>query len=395
MGGIVKHTLFLVVACSVLSLLPKSAASQTPTRTPPAVTGTPQALPRSAESTFGAWKFPDRDQVNDGTVTVMTGPVGGLTPIMGSDLARVLDGTDSLRVLPVVGKGSVQNIIDILYLKSIDMGFVVSDVVEFFKLQYNVPNIETRLRYIAKLYNNDIYIVAPTSIKTIYDLAGKKIMAPKDVGFFSARIIFPRLNIKATFDYETDDTLALQKVIDGQADAWMVSVGKIFPIARGIKNENGRLHLVSIPYEKSLWDLYYPSKFTSDEYPNLIPAGQEVETLSTGVILASFNWPENSERYRKVARFTEAFFSKNAEFSKPPRNPKWQDMNLAANVLGWTRFKGAQDWLDRNAPDPKSATSDEFKQFLAQNGYGRRNKLSEDEVAKLFKAYTEWVRAKG
>jgi hypothetical protein len=33
-----------------------------------------------------------------------------------------------LRVLPVVGKGPVQNVIDVLYLKSIDMGFVVTDV---------------------------------------------------------------------------------------------------------------------------------------------------------------------------------------------------------------------------------------------------------------------------
>ena len=389
-----KHALFLLAVCCVLSLLPKSAVSQTSVRTPPAVIATPQALPRNSGSNFGVWQFPDRDHVNEGSVTIMTGPVGGLTPLMGSDLARVLDNGDGLRVLPVVGKGSVQNIIDILYLKSIDMGFVVSDVVEFFKIQYNVPNIETRLRYIAKLYNNDIYIVAPTSIKTIYDLAGKKIMAPKDVGYFSARIIFPRLNINATFDYETDDTLALQKVIDGQADAWMVSVGKIFPIARGIKNENGRLHLVSIPYEKVLWDLYYPSKLTSDEYPNLIPAGQEVETLSTGVILASFNWPENSDRYKKVARFTEAFFSKSPEFLKPPRNPKWQEMNIAAKVLGWTRFKAAQDWLDRNASDPKSATSDEFKQFIVQNGFGRRNNLSEDEVAKLFDRYTEWARTR-
>jgi len=62
----------------------------------------------------------------------MTGPFGGLTPIMGSDLARVLDDGEKLRVLPVAGKGSVQNIIDILYLKTIDMGFVVSDVMEFF-----------------------------------------------------------------------------------------------------------------------------------------------------------------------------------------------------------------------------------------------------------------------
>ncbi len=348
------------------------------------------------------WQLPNRDQVNEGAVTIMTGPVGGLTPIMGSDLARVLDDGEHLRVLPVAGKGSLQNIIDILYLRTVDMGFVVSDVAEFFKTQYKIPNIETRLRYIAKLYNNDIYIVAPTSIKTIFDLNGKKIMAPKDVGYFSAKTIFSRLNINASFDYTTDDTLALQKVLDGQADAWIVSVGKIFPIARGIKNDDGRFHLVSIPYDKSLRDVYLPSWFTSQDYPNLIPAGEEVQTLAAPVILASFNWPEGSDRYRKVARFTEAFFNKNAEFFKPPRNPKWQDMNLSENVLGWTRFKAAQDWLDKN-PAPKSAgagadaaigTSDDFRKFLQERGYGRDANLSQDEIVKLFKTYSDWIKTK-
>lgn len=373
----------VIGAGCVLGLALQSAAPQTPSAVRP-------SPPRNLGSAPDIWQFPNRDQVNEGTIAIMTGPVGGLTPIMGSDLARVLDDGEKLRILPIAGKGSVQNIIDILHLKTVDMGFVVSDVIEFFKLQYNVPNIESRLRYIAKLYNNEIYIVAPTSIRSIYDLAGKKIMAPKDVGF-SARIIFSRLNISATFDYQTDDTLALQKVIDGEADAWIVSVGKIFPIARNIKNEDGRLHLVPIPYERNLWDLYMPSQFTSEEYPNLIPAGKTVETLATSVILGVFNWPENSERYRKVARFTEAFFSKNEMFFKPPRNPKWKEMNISAKALGWTRFKAAQDWLDREASQ-STGTSDEFRRFISEGGFGNRKNLSQDDVLKLYDAYTEWAR---
>jgi TRAP-type uncharacterized transport system substrate-binding protein len=371
------------VGCCLLLTL-QSAAAQTviPGRAPP---------PKKSGLTSEVWQFPNRDQVNEGTVTVITGPVGGITPLMAADLARVLDDEEKLRVLPVNGKGSVQSVIDLLFLKTIDMGFVYSDTPEFFRLQYGAPNIESRLRYIAKLYDNEVYIVAPTSIKSIYDLAGKKIMAPLGVGF-SARIIFSRLNIDATFDYRTDDTLALQKVIDGQADAWVVSVGKIFPIARNIQNGDGRLHLVPIPYDANLWDIYLPSKLTSDEYPNLIPHGETVETLATSTILASFNWPDNSERYAKVAKFTEAFFSKNAEFLKPPRNPKWRDMNIAATVLGWTRLKAAQDWLDRNAHEPPTGTRDEFREFISEKGYNTN--LSQDERLKLFNAFSEWLRDK-
>ena len=53
--------------------------------------------------------------------------------IMGSDMSSVLDDEDKLRVLPILGKGSVQNLIDILRLKNIDMGFVTTDALEFAK----------------------------------------------------------------------------------------------------------------------------------------------------------------------------------------------------------------------------------------------------------------------
>jgi TRAP-type uncharacterized transport system substrate-binding protein len=355
------------------------------------------------EDTNGPWGLPNRDQVNAGTVTIITAPVGGATSILGSDMARVLDG-DNLRVLPIIGQGPAQNVIDILYLKTIDMGAVVSDVPEFFKLQYNIPDVASRLRYIAKLYNNEIHIVAPTSIKTVFDLAGKRIMAPKNVGFYSARTIFSRLGINATFDIQTDDTRALQKVVDGEADAWIVSTGKIMPIARNLRNEDRKLHLVSIPYDPRLRDLYLPSVLTSEDYPNLLAPGQQVDTLAASVLLVTFNWPENTDRYRKVAKFVDAFFSNIDEFFKPPRHPKWKESSIVAAIPGWQRFKAAQQWLDQNrvgaAGPPPSASSavvessDDFRKFMQQSGASGRGNLTDAEVLKLYSDYLEWKRRK-
>jgi TRAP-type uncharacterized transport system substrate-binding protein len=339
------------------------------------------------------WVLPKRDQVNEGTVTILSAPVGGITAILMSDLARVLD-NDQLRVLQVVGKGPVQNVIDILDLKSIDMGAVVSDVPEFYKLQYNVPDIASRLRYIAKLYDNELHIIAPTSIKTVFDLAGKKVMAPKDVGFYAAKSVFARLNIRCTFDVQTDDMLGLQTVVNGAADAWIVSTGKVMPIARNLKNEDGRLHLVSVPYDTRLQDLYLPSSLTSDDYPNLIPQGQKVETLAAGVLLITYNWPENTDRYNRVAKFVDAFFSRIGEFDKPPRNPKWREASISARVPGWERFKAAQDWLDlhQGSTASRSQGPEDFKEFLSQQSGVSRNNLSDAELTKLYNAFLEWKR---
>ena len=141
-------------------------------------------------------ELPERDLLNAGTVTVITAPIGGPMSIMGSDMASVLDDGDKLRVLPILGKGSVQNLVDILRLKNIDMGFVTSDALEFAKTEYNIPDIPKRVRYITRLFHNDIHIVARQEIRSLQDLQGKKIFAERSIGLPAARIIFRRMGIR-------------------------------------------------------------------------------------------------------------------------------------------------------------------------------------------------------
>jgi TRAP-type uncharacterized transport system substrate-binding protein len=341
--------------------------------------------------------MPDRDRVNDGTVTVITAPAGGATSVFGSDMARVLDDDATVRVLPVLGKGPVRNVTDILYLKSIDMGAVAADVPEFYRLQYNIPDITSKLRYIAKLYHNEIHIIATQAIKSISDLQGKRIISPTDVGYYSAKVIFSRLGINANFDYLTDDARAIQKLIDGQADAYITSTGKVFQLARNIKNENRALHLVPIQYDSRLQDLYLPTTLSGEEYPNLLSPGQTIDTVATSVLLVSFNWPENSERYKRVARFVDTFFSKIDEFRKPPRHPKWQEASISAVIPGWQRFKAADDWLLEHNLSPSSQGSEveklRFNQFLAESGSKVANDPAERGI--LFRRFLEWQKQKG
>ena len=360
------------------SILLHPAAAQSP---PPGVPGPSDT-----------WKLPDRDAMNAGTVTVITAPAGGATSVFGSDMARVLD-DNNLRVLPILGKGPVHNVIDIINLKAVDMGMVVADVPEFYRLQYKIPDINSQLRYIAKLYNNEIHVVAPTSVKSIFDLAGKRIVASTDVGYYAAKVIFNRLNMTASFDYWTDDARAIQKIVDGEADAYIGSTGKVFGLLRAVKNEDHRLHLVPVPYDRRLQDLYLPTTLTSDEYPNMLEPGETIDTVAVSVLLVSFNWPENSERYQRMTKFVNAFFSKFDEFRKPPRHPKWKEASLSATISGWTRFKAAQQWIDnwnaQQANTGKESSLASFKEFMAEQGHPN---LPPDELAKLYAQFQEWNR---
>ena len=355
----VRH---LVAVCLGLCALADDATPQTALPPRPRQTLQP-AVPRNDPN--AVWTIPDHNRINEGTVTVITAPAGGATSVFGSDMARVLDDDEAVRVLPVLGKGPVRNVIDVLYLKSIDMGIITTDVPEFYKLQYRIPDVTSKLRYIAKLYHNEVHIVARTSIKSIFDLEGKRIVAPADVGYHAAKVIFSRLNIKpASIDNQTDDTRSIQKIIDGEADAYVASTGKVFPLMRNmIKNENRALHLIPIAFDRRLQDLYLPTTLSSEEYPNLLSPGETIETLAASQLLVAYNWPENSERYRKVARFVDAFFSKIDDFQKPPRHPKWSESSIVAAIPGWQRFKAADDWLVAHnmTPMTQSAEIDRLK----------------------------------
>jgi branched-chain amino acid transport system substrate-binding protein len=112
---------------------------------------------------------------------------------------------------------------------------------------------------------------------------------------------------------------------------------------------DANLHLVPIDYDRALSDEYLPAQLTAEDYPHLIARNEPLDTIATDAILASYNWPPGSERYRRLSRLVEALFSRMAELQQPPFHPKWRELAPRATVAGWTRFRPAQDWVDRNA----------------------------------------------
>ena len=326
---------YLMVVCVGVCALANAASSQV--AQPPARQQVPPVagFPGPDE----VWKLPDRNRVNEGTVTVITAPAGGATSVFGSDMARVLDDDASIRVLPILGKGPVRNVTDILYLKSIDMGAVAADVPEFYRLQYGIPDIASKLRYITKLYHNELHVIANRSIKSIYDLEGKRVVTAVDVGYYSAKVIFSRLGIKAKFEYNIDDARAIQKIVDGEADAYITSTGKVFAQARNIKNENRALHLVPIDYDSRLQDMYLPTTISAEDYPNLLSPGETIDTIATSVLLVSFDWPENSERYNRVATIRGCVL---LEDGRVPQAAPPSEMERSEHIRGHSRLAAVQ-----------------------------------------------------
>ena len=97
---------------------------------------------------------------NDGTVRIITKGLGCTCTAIASDMARVLNEMGELRVLPVIGHGSLQGIADVMYLKGIDLSILQSDVLAYVKRNRIHPNIDNKVRYVTKLYNSELHLIA-------------------------------------------------------------------------------------------------------------------------------------------------------------------------------------------------------------------------------------------
>jgi TRAP transporter TAXI family solute receptor len=333
------------------------------------------------------------DRLNANTVTLMSGTIGGTYVQIGADLASVLDNGDELRVLPIVGRGSVQSVADILFLKGVDIGIVRSDTLDYLEQKGIASNIKKQFTYITKLYNEEMHVVARKSIRSVRDLEGKTVAVdlPNGGTFITSIIVFERLGIKANFVY-IEQRIALDKLKKGELDAVIAVQGKPSKATTQIDDVN--LHLVPVEYAKALQADYLPAELDYEDYPKLIEKGQRVDTIAVPAVLAAYNWAPNTDRYRRLAHFVDVFFSKISDFQKPPFHPKWQEVSLTASLPGWIRFKPAQDWLaEHTDPAAVSDARSNFAKFLAQQD-NRVDLRAEDREA-LFQQFLEWQKRQG
>jgi hypothetical protein len=310
---------------------------------------------------------------------------------IASDLAAVLDDGDRLRVLPVVGKGSLQNITDILLLRGIDIGIVQSDVLAYARRKQLHPGIDQSIQYITKLYDEEVHVLARQDITKLGDLADKKVNVDvRGSGTsITASVLFETLGI-AVQTTNDDQNTALEKLKQGEIAALVYVAGKPARLFSGIGSDAG-LHLIPLPITKPLLETYLPAQFQNRDYPQLVPDGAPVDTIAIGSVMAVFAWPPGHERYRKVGRFVDAFFGKFQLFMQPPRHPKWKDVNLAAQVPGWTRFAPAREWLLRQivAGTAGGSLQGDFDGYLARGGNQVSN-LTTDQKEKLFRDFLVW-----
>jgi hypothetical protein len=304
---------------------------------------------------------------------------------IGEDLAIITDDGATRRLLPVVGKGSLQNIVDLKALRGIDMAIVQVDVLEYARQQGMFPGLGGSLTYVTKLYNEEFHLLARPGINSVADLANKQVNVdvPGAGTGVTARRLFDLLGIAVTFTNDDQQT-AIEKLRRGDIAAIAFVSGKPTPLFQGLDHKEG-LHFLAIPLSSTITEAFVPTRLTKDDYPGLVMSDQPITTVAVGTV---------SPRYRNIASFVDAFFTGFQSLTGPGHHPKWREVNLYADFPGWVRFPPADQWLQRNAPSPSEPPQDlkaAFSQFIEdrQKAAGAAV-LTDQQKDELYQQFQRW-----
>jgi uncharacterized protein len=336
-----------------------------------------------------------RSRLNENAVTIVAGSLSGTDLSIAYDIAQVLDDGYNLRVLPMVGKGAAQNVKDVMFLRGVDMGITQANILRYFARTGELgPNFNSQIAYVAKLFNEEIQILVRPDLGDIHQLEGQVVNFGQEGSGteITAHLIFEAFGINVQ-EVHVGDADAIEKLKAREIDATIIMAGKPAPILASLKDARG-LKLLPIPYTKELENDYYPATLTHDDYPDLIADGQNVDTVAVCAVLVTFNWTDDSDRYRRIASFVDAFFSHFDAFQKPPRHPKWREVNFAATLEGWHRSPLAQKWIDHAKETAESTSMSNFETFLAQTSQPTETPNSDVERAKLFRAFIDWNKSR-
>jgi len=290
-----------------------------------------------------------RETINAWTVGLAGGLLEGAPIRFAAEMARVVDDGDNLHVLPVVTRGPTENVNSLLYLRGIDVAIINSDSLDEYKNQER--DIQRKIAYVLNLFPSELHVFVRPEIHSLADLGGKKVNFNTlgTAAAYSGPLIFSRLglDVEKTFIPHQVALEQMRKGDGGMAAVVFITSKPVDAFVRGRFDPGFKF--LPVPYDNKLEDYYLPSTLDAADYPNLIKQGEHVETIAVPTALVAFNWPTNSNRYERVARFVEHLFSRLDKLQGPGFDPKWKSINLAASVPGLTRFPAAQAWLDSHA----------------------------------------------
>ena len=310
-------------------------------------------------------------KLNASTIGLAAGQLEGAPLRFATELARVVDDGAKMRVLPIVTRGPFENVYDLLYVRGIDAAIIYGDVLDHFRKDARIAGIDRRIHFITHLFPSEVHVFVRPEINSLADLAGKPVNfnTHGTAAAYSGPLIFERLGIKVEAHHNPHPVaMAEMAKSDKYAAVVFVSSKPLDPFVK--RRWPAGFKFLPVPLTEKLEDYYLPADLEASDYPGLIADGTSVQTIAVPAVLAVYAWPQGSERYRRLSRLIDYMFERLPRLqTEAGYHPKWREMNLAANVPGWQRFRPVQEKLVAAAAaksDPSADGGAALKQAIAR-----------------------------
>jgi hypothetical protein len=271
--------------------------------------------------------------INQKTLTLLSGEPAWFPDAVA--IANEIDHENGLRVLPMQGSGCIESAADVLQLAQVDVALLSSDCVDYAEQQGLLPSASQKLAYVARVKSLPIILVTRRDIPNLTALAGKRIATgpAHSAGFASGEILLGGLGLPfiRVAKSGVDGMAALKS---GKADAVLL---------QGLAALDGELdpqkfHVLGLTTTQNSTLSHAPALVEASELKGLFAGSGSLETVSTALVLAVFNWPAKSAKAAKIKLFSVAYFEKQAMSDDASQ--------LSASVPGWQRYATSQNALE-------------------------------------------------
>lgn len=275
------------------------------------------------------------------SIGLMAGRFGGTYLHIANDLAETAS-QYGIRVIPMVGKGSVQALDDLINLKSVDISMFQVDVLNLAKKANPSTDLQRHLRYITTLYPEELHLLARRDIGSVWELEGQAVsIGPLETGTaMTSLFVLADLGIEIDARPMTnpDALAALQR---GEIAAMIRIVGQPVAMFQNLPDRN--LHFLPIPADQ-VKRPYRSTQLMPESYPHLID-DQPVETVSVMAVMATILDPRQPERQANIDQFARTFISNFEKLRQEHHHPKWHEVDPKIDLPGWQRLEAAEEAL--------------------------------------------------
>jgi ABC-type amino acid transport substrate-binding protein len=278
-------------------------------------------------------------EINQKTVTLLAGESAWFG--IARDISKSLAHDGGLQVLPMQADGCIAATGHLMQLTQVDVALLTTDCVDYAAQQGLVEQPQRKLAYVSRVAPLPLLLVTRKTVTSITALAGKRIATgpANSAEFASGELLLGGLGVPFQRVARSGPG-AVDALKTGQADAALLL---------GLAAIDGSLdaklfHVLQLDATTPV-SSHAPALVTAAELRGLAGDTPVIETVSTSLVLAVFNWSPQSSKGQKVKSFSQAYFSQDF--------PDGAAAQVSATVSGWQRHRASALVLE-NLTDTQS-----------------------------------------